>query len=104
MRSAFELLLPGHIVPAARIGGPAGRELMATTAEAFQPKFTNLVDLLQTAVKEFGPRPLFGTLRNGDVEWTTYQKFGKLVDAFRGGLASLGIGRGDRVAVISNNR
>ena len=92
MRSAFELRMAGHIVPAARIGGRAGRELMATTADAFQPKFTNLVDLLQTAVREYGPRPLFGALRNGDVEWTTYQEFGKLVDAFRGGLTSLGIG------------
>jgi long-chain acyl-CoA synthetase len=77
---------------------------MASTAEAFQPKFTNLVDLLQTAVKEYGPRPLFGTLRGSDVEWTTYEEFGQLVDAFRGGLATLGIGKGDRVAVISNNR
>jgi long-chain acyl-CoA synthetase len=74
------------------------------TAETFQPKFTNLVDLLQSAVKDYGPRELFGTLRGDTLNWVTYTEFGKLVDAMRGGLATLGIGPGDRVAVISNNR
>jgi long-chain acyl-CoA synthetase len=36
--------------------------------------------------------------------WTTYAQFGKQVDDFRGGLASLGIKRGDNVAIVSNNR
>ena len=31
-------------------------------------------------------------------------EFGQQVDSFRGGLASLGVTKGDRVALISNNR
>src|SRR5437868_289797 len=77
---------------------------MATTAEDFRPKFTNLVELLRSARREYAARPLFGVLKGDALEWTTYEEFGKLVDAFRGGLATLGIGPGDRVAVISNNR
>ncbi|HEX4341681.1 MAG TPA: long-chain fatty acid--CoA ligase [Polyangiaceae bacterium] len=77
---------------------------MDTSAHAFNPKFTNLVDLLKAATRDYGPRPLFGTKRGASMEWTTYAEFGKLVDEFRGSLATLGVGRGDRVAVISNNR
>ncbi|HVW26124.1 MAG TPA: long-chain fatty acid--CoA ligase [Polyangiaceae bacterium] len=77
---------------------------MDTSVDAFHPKFENLVALLQSAVKDYGPRPLFGTKRDSSIEWTAYREFGTLVDEFRGGLATLGVGRGDRVAVISNNR
>jgi long-chain acyl-CoA synthetase len=77
---------------------------MDTSADAFHPKFTNLVDLLQSAVRDYGARPLFGTKRDSSIVWTTYSEFGALVNDFRGGLATLGVGRGDRVAVISNNR
>ena len=77
---------------------------MDTSADTFHPKFTNLVDLLQAAVRDYGPRPLFGTKRDSTIVWTTYRDFGTLVNEFRGGLATLGVGRGDRVAVISNNR
>jgi long-chain acyl-CoA synthetase len=55
-------------------------------------------------VKAYGPRELFGTKKNGQWTWTTYAQMGELVDNFRGGLASLGIKRGDRVCIISNNR
>ncbi len=77
---------------------------MDTSAQAFNPKFGNLVDLLKAAVRDYGPRALFGTKRDAVIEWTTYEQFGKLVDDFRGGLATLGVQRGDRVAVIANNR
>src|SRR5690349_15665930 len=77
---------------------------MAIPAEDFRPKFSNLVDLLRSARERYAGRPLFGVLKGEALEWTTYEEFGKLVDAFRSGLATLGIGRGDRVAVISNNR
>ena len=77
---------------------------MDTSADAFHPKFDNLVALLKSAIRDYGERPLFGTKRDSSIVWTTYREFGTLVDELRGGLATLGVGRGDRVAVISNNR
>lgn len=69
-----------------------------------RPEFTNLVHVLQSAVQQYGSRPLFGVPRDGAFAWTTFQEFGRLVDRFRAGLSSLGVTRGDAVAVISNNR
>ncbi|MCK6589938.1 MAG: long-chain fatty acid--CoA ligase [Polyangiaceae bacterium] len=68
------------------------------------PKFENLVEMFERSIKLYGPRDLFGTKKNGQWVWTTYAQFGKQVDQFRGGLASLGIKRGDCVAIVSNNR
>jgi long-chain acyl-CoA synthetase len=67
-------------------------------------KFENLVDMFERSVKAYGPRELFGTKKNGQWTWTTYGQLGALVEDFRGGLAALGIKRGDRVCIISNNR
>jgi long-chain acyl-CoA synthetase len=67
-------------------------------------KFQTLVDVYHDAVKTFPDSPLFGTKRGGTWEWMTYLEFGKQTDAFRAGLAELGLKRGDRIAIISNNR
>jgi long-chain acyl-CoA synthetase len=67
-------------------------------------KFETLVDIYNDAVKTYPDNPLFGTKRAGRWEWMTYLEFGRKTDAFRAGLASLGLGRGDRVAIVSNNR
>ncbi|HTJ81402.1 MAG TPA: AMP-binding protein, partial [Polyangiaceae bacterium] len=67
-------------------------------------EFKNLVDMFQKSVKSFGPQPLFGTKRDGQWKWSTYGEIGKKVDGLRGGLASLGIKRGDCVAIVANNR
>jgi long-chain acyl-CoA synthetase len=67
-------------------------------------KFENLVEMFERSVKEYGPRDLFGTVKDGNWEWTTYAQVGEMVDAFRGGLAALGIKHGDNVCIISNNR
>lgn len=67
-------------------------------------KFENLVELFERAVKLYGPKELFGTKKNGQWVWSTYADVGRQVDRCRGGLASLGVKRGDRVAMISNNR
>src|SRR5258708_16442684 len=67
-------------------------------------KYENLVEMLEKSVEDYAGRELFGT-KVGDVwRWTTYGEFGRLVDAFRSGLAARGIGKGDKVAVVSNNR
>ncbi len=68
-------------------------------------QFKNLPDLLLQSTKRFDTQPLFGT-RSADGEWsyTTYREFGEMVDKMRGGLASLGLEKGERVALISNNR
>ncbi len=67
-------------------------------------KFQTLVDVYNDAIKTFPDNQLFGTKRGGQWEWMTYLEFGKLTDGFRAGLASLGLARGDRVAIVSNNR
>ncbi len=67
-------------------------------------RFQTLVDVYHDAVKTFPDNPLFGTKRGGVWEWMTYLEFGKQTDGFRAGLAALGLKRGDRVAVIANNR
>jgi long-chain acyl-CoA synthetase len=64
----------------------------------------NLVSMLAATVREHGQRPLFGTRSATGWSWLTYREFASLVDALRSGLASLGVTRGDRVAVISHNR
>ncbi len=71
---------------------------------AFLPRFETLTEIYDHAIKSFGHRELFGTKRGGSWQWTSYAEFGKQVEAFRGGLASLGVGKGDVVAIISNNR
>ncbi len=68
------------------------------------PKFSNLVEMFERSVKEYGPRELFGTKVNGEWKWTTYAEMGTLVDNIRGGLAKLGIKAGDNVCLVSNNR
>jgi long-chain acyl-CoA synthetase len=68
------------------------------------PRFENLVELFEGSVQAYGPQPLFGVKRDGAWGWTTYEEVGRRVDACRGGLAALGVKRGDRVAIVSNNR
>jgi long-chain acyl-CoA synthetase len=67
-------------------------------------KFETLVDIFQSSIKTFPDRELFGTKKNGEWRWSTYLEFGRSVDRFRAGLADLGYVRGDKVAIISNNR
>jgi long-chain acyl-CoA synthetase len=73
-------------------------------ADSFQPEFTNLVSLLTTCVERYRNRPVFGVRGEQGWQWMTYGQLGDLIDRFRAGLASLGVTRGDRVAVISSNR
>ncbi|HKU43916.1 MAG TPA: long-chain fatty acid--CoA ligase [Polyangiales bacterium] len=79
---------------------------MTNTQQDFQPAFSNLVEMLESAVAQFGDKPLFGKLElPGDtIQWTSYREFADLVARLRSGLAKLGVQRGQAVAVIANNR
>ncbi len=67
-------------------------------------KYANLVELVEQSVEHYAGRELFGTKVGSSWRWITYGEFGRLVDAFRAGLAARGVGKGDKVAVIANNR
>jgi long-chain acyl-CoA synthetase len=71
---------------------------------ASPPNIVSLVDMLHNSVEKFGPRELFGTKTGSAWVYITYTQFQKLVDDMRGGLATLGVSRGDKVGIISNNR
>ena len=65
----------------------------------------NLVEFLENSVARYPDRPLFGTKTlGGAYEWATYREIGRRVDDLRGGLAGLGVGRGEAVGIIANNR
>ncbi len=68
------------------------------------PEFSTLADIYKHAIASYPDHELFGTKKDGAWRWTTYREFGQAVDRFRGGLASVGLKRGDRLAIISNNR
>ncbi|MBC8260049.1 MAG: long-chain fatty acid--CoA ligase [SAR324 cluster bacterium] len=73
-----------------------------TTATVKSTK-NNLVEMLDNSRKLYADRPLYGTKRDGNYEWTSYEEFAEKVDAFRAGLASLGVSAGDKVAIICKN-
>lgn len=63
----------------------------------------SLSEMLDHSVARFGQRTLF--LRKLGQRWvaTSYAEFAKIVSDLAAGLAELGVARGDRVAIISNN-
>ena len=63
----------------------------------------NLVELAGASVARFADRPLFGEHRDGAWRWTSYAQWQDRVDRVRAGLATLGVGPGDRVAIVSRN-
>jgi long-chain acyl-CoA synthetase len=67
-------------------------------------KFETLVEVFERSIKTYPDRELFGTKKNGEWRWSTYLEFGRAVDKFRAGLAGLGFARGDKLAIIANNR
>ncbi|MDQ1277361.1 MAG: long-chain acyl-CoA synthetase, partial [Thermodesulfobacteriota bacterium] len=65
----------------------------------------NLVALLEESVAKYPDNRLFGTKnKQGVYEWVTYREVGRRVDNLRGGLAKLGVKKGDAVGLIANNR
>lgn len=66
--------------------------------------FRNLVQLCEQSAASHPHRPLFGVKTKDDWNWITYGDFKHDVDNFRAGLALLGVGPGDKVGIIANNR
>jgi long-chain acyl-CoA synthetase len=64
----------------------------------------DLVELFERSAELHAAREMVGVRRDGRWTYATYGEVKKQVDEFRAGLASLGISRGDRVAIIANNR
>ena len=67
-------------------------------------KFENLVELCEQSCRTYADRQLFGVKQGATWTWITYAEFRELVDAFRGGLRASASGRGDKVAIIADNR
>jgi long-chain acyl-CoA synthetase len=66
--------------------------------------FSDLVSMWERITTRYADRSLFGEKRGETWAWQTYGQVAEQVDAFRAALASLGVGPGDRVALISDNR
>jgi long-chain acyl-CoA synthetase len=66
--------------------------------------FESLVDLWEKSCAKYAPRQLFGTKTGTDWTWIIYDQFREQTDRFRGGLARLGVGPGDKVAIVADNR
>lgn len=69
----------------------------------FEPRFETLNDIYTNSVREFADRPLFGSKDGGLWTWISYREFRDSVDRLRTGLTGLGVAKGDRVAIISDN-
>src|SRR5262249_27162510 len=70
----------------------------------FQPRFRDLATMLHDVVAKYGDRPVLGQRVADGWKWTTFRDFGALVDQARTALAARGVGSGDRIGIISNNR
>jgi long-chain acyl-CoA synthetase len=66
--------------------------------------YNNLVELFERSRREYAARRLFGVKKAGSWEWLTYARVGEMVDDSRAALAKLGVGRGDKVAIVADNR
>lgn len=67
--------------------------------------FETLVELLERTVAKHGSADALGTkLEGGGWHWISYTELLKQVEELRGGLAALGVGRGDRVGIVADNR
>ncbi len=63
----------------------------------------SLVSLWEASCRKYRDRDHLGTKSGGSWAWITYGEFKDVVDACRGGLATLGVERGQRVAMIADN-
>ena len=66
-------------------------------------RFSNLVEMQEDSCRRFSDRPMYGTRTEDGYRWTHFSDFAEQVNALRAGMASLGIGRGDKVGVVADN-
>ncbi|MBI5049189.1 MAG: long-chain fatty acid--CoA ligase [Deltaproteobacteria bacterium] len=64
----------------------------------------NLPLIFQERVKEFGNRPALLSHDDEDIQAISWFEFGRLVREFALGLSSMGVGTGERMAILSENR
>jgi long-subunit acyl-CoA synthetase (AMP-forming) len=80
---------------------------LSTAAEIYNQPQYNYSHLSEMQIKScatFKENPLFGTRNGQKFDWITYGEFGHQVDKFRYVLTKHGIGKNDKVGIISNNR
>ncbi len=66
--------------------------------------YRTLNELFSECRAEFSTRPAIGTKTERGFEWVSFEELGVLIDRARAGLHALGIERGQRVAIVSDNR
>ena len=65
----------------------------------------NLVDCFEASAAKYANNPLIGEKDSAGVyQWVTYGQIAQRVNNLRAGLASIGVGVGDTVGIIANNR
>jgi long-chain acyl-CoA synthetase len=67
-------------------------------------EYADLVSMWERLTTRYAERPLFGEKRASGWVWQTYAQVADQVAATRAALAQLGVGPGDRVALVSDNR
>jgi len=73
--------------------------------ERYYPAPNNLVDLFEQSAQRWGGNNLFGT-KPPDAQayvWVTYQQVAERINNLRGGLAQIGLAKGEKVGVIVGN-
>jgi long-chain acyl-CoA synthetase len=76
-------------------------ESYASGGEGNEPAARNLVEAFLNTVEKHGDEP---ALRTKDDTWATWNELRDRVARIAGGLASLGVSKGDTVAMLLNNR
>jgi long-chain acyl-CoA synthetase len=65
----------------------------------------NLVDFFESSASKYANNPLIGEKdAAGIYQWVTYAQIAERANNLRAGLASIGVGVGDTVGIIANNR
>lgn len=64
-----------------------------------------LISMFEQSVQNYGGKPALASKpKGGSYQDITYAEFGETVDVFSKGLKTLGVQKGDRVAILSENR
>ncbi|PKN34542.1 MAG: long-chain fatty acid--CoA ligase [Deltaproteobacteria bacterium HGW-Deltaproteobacteria-19] len=70
-----------------------------------QEQIDNLALLWEKAASRHADKPYIGTRNpSGTYDWVTFREVDQRIRNLRGGLSKIGVGRGDAVGIIANNR